>query len=115
MLKVLIVPIVLSFLTSGCAKPSPVENDQSACSTATARVAAARQLPITHVADCEAFSDANLPGYFVVALRGHCREELCGSTLIGWFAVRKADGAAFELNVGDWKVGRPVSAQTFRE
>lgn len=105
---------VLALPTTGCTISQPVGSDQLACAVATARVAALRQLPATHVASCEAGSDSDVPGYDVVSLRGHCREEMCGSTLIGWFAVRKADGAVFEFNVGDWTVGQPVSIRSFR-
>lgn len=113
MLKPIIALAVLSLPMSGCTTAVPVRSDESACFTATDRVAAVRQLPATHVAVCEASSNS-VPGYYVVGLWGHCREDLCGSTLIGWFAVRKTDGDVFELDVGDWTVGRPLSAQTFR-
>ena len=105
---------VLALPTAGCAMPEAVESDQSACAAAVARVAALRQLPVSHVASCEAGSRDDVPGYYVVSLRGHCREALCGSTLIGWFAVRKADGAVFDFNVGEWKVSQPVSVRSFR-
>lgn len=113
MFKPLIALAVLSLPMFGCTTPAPVRSDKAACSTAIERVAAVRQLSATHVASCEAATDSEVPGYYVVGLWGHCREELCGSTLIGWFAVRKTDGAVFELNVGEWNVGQPVSEQTF--
>ena len=105
---------VLALPTTGCTTPQQVGSDQSACAAATAKVAVLRQLPPAHVASCEADSHSDLPSYYVVSLRGHCREEMCGSTLIGWFAVRKADAAVFEFNVGEWKVGQPVSVRSFR-
>ncbi len=104
---------VLALPMAGCRTSETVRSEQSACATATARVATLRRLPATHVAFCEAGSHSDVPGYYVVSLRGHCREEICGSTLIGWFAVRKADGTVFEFNVGEWKVGQPASVQTF--
>lgn len=105
---------VLALPTTGCTTPRKVGSDQSACAAATAKVAALRQLPPAHVASCEAASHSDVPGYYVVSLRGHCREEMCGSTLIGWFAVRKADAAVFEFNVGEWKVGQPLTVLTSR-
>jgi len=105
---------VLALPTTGCMATQKVGSDRSACAAATANVSALRQLLPAHVASCDAGSHSDVPGYYVVALRGHCREEVCGSTLIGWFAVREADAAVFEFNVGEWKVGRPVSARTFR-
>jgi hypothetical protein len=33
---------------------------------------------------------------------------MCGSTLIGWYAVEKASGRVFEWHVGEWKLGPPI-------
>lgn len=107
MLAILALPI------AGCMVPQEVRSNQMACAAATAKISAARQLPLAHVASCDAGSDNDVPGYYVVALRGHCREEICGSTLIGWFAVRKTDAAVFEFDVGEWKVAQPVGVETF--
>lgn len=104
---------VLALLITGCTTPQKVESDQSACAAAIARVAWLRQLPPAHVASCEARRQSDVPGFYVVALRSHCREEMCGSTLIGWFAVRKSDAAVIEFNVGEWKVGQPASVRSF--
>jgi len=99
---------LLALPTMGCTTAQPVRSDQAACVVATARITELRHLPVTHVASCEAGSDPDVPGYYVVSLHGHCREELCGSTLMGWFAVRRTDGAVFEFEVGEWKIGKPV-------
>jgi len=109
-------PVALTFLglsTGGCTPLETVESDTLACAKATARVAELRRSPVAHIASCEAGMQGDVPGYRVVSLRGHCREEVCGSTLIGWFAVRQTDGAVFEFNVGEWKVGPPASGRTF--
>lgn len=99
-----------ALLPAGCAKPEAVPSAESACAAATARVTAQRGLPASHVAYCDGISEGDgPPGYYVLALRAHCREELCGSTLMGWFAVKKATGEVFEVEVGDWKVGRAVA------
>ena len=103
-------PIVVAALTlPGCAKPHPVADVEGACAVATARVTAERGLPVSHVATCDPGNEeSGRPGYYIVALRAHCREELCGSTLMGWFAVRKATGEVFEVDVADWEPGRRV-------
>jgi|GEM_PF-1616515 len=90
---------------------TPVNDAESACATATARVTAARGLPISHVAACDPISDlAEAPGYYVLALRAHCREELCGSTNMGWFAVQKTTGDVYEIDdVGEWTLGQRVT------
>lgn len=97
---------LLTLSLTGCARPQPVADAQAACAVATARVTAQRGLPTSHVAVCDPITDANSPkGYYVLALRAHCREALCGSTLMGWFAVRKTTGEVFEWDVAEWKVG----------
>jgi len=105
--------ILLTFsalFPSSCAKPEPVANAGAACAVATTRVTTQRGLPASHVAFCDGVSERDgPPGYYVMALRAHCREELCGSTLMGWFAVKKATGEVFEVDVNDWQVGRAVA------
>jgi hypothetical protein len=93
------------------AMSAPVNDAESACAAATARVTAERGLPISHVAACDPNADVpELPGYYVLALRAYCREELCGSTNMAWFAVQKTTGNVFEINdVGDWTLGRRVT------
>jgi hypothetical protein len=96
-----------------CAKSHPVPDVQAACTVATARITALRHLPISHVAYCEGSQSAdNLQAYYIVGLHGRCLEEVCGSTLMGWFAVRKSDGNVFEYNVGESKVGRSVTEES---
>ena len=103
-------PIAIAALTlPGCAKPQPVANVEAACAVATDRVTAEKGLPVSHVAFCDNIPEkSGRPGYYIMALRAHCREELCGSTLMGWFAVQKATGEVFEVDVTDWSLGRPV-------
>lgn len=102
--------MVGALVPSGCAKPEAVADEGAACAAATARVTAQRGLPTSHVAVCEGISEgAGPPGYYIMALRAHCREEMCGSTLMGWFAVKKATGEVFEVDVEDWKIGRAVA------
>lgn len=93
----------------GCAKQEAVADEGAACAAATARVTAQRGLPTSHVAVCEGISEGSgPPGYYVMALRAHCREEMCGSTLMGWFAVKKATGEVFEWDVAEWRVGQAL-------
>lgn len=111
MTKGLAMMLTLIGLSSpSCAKSHPVPNTQAACTVATARITALRHLPISHVAYCEGSQSDDKPqGYYIVDLHGPCLEEVCGSTLMGWFAVRKTDGDVFEFDVAEWKVGRPVA------
>lgn len=93
-----------------CAKTQTVPSAQAACAVATARVTAQGHLPASHVALCDDIREADIPdGYYLMALRAHCSEELCGSTNMGWFAVQKATGDVFEWDVAGAKLGRPVA------
>ncbi|MGH7028548.1 MAG: hypothetical protein ACREEF_14565 [Brevundimonas sp.] len=97
--------------STGPSEYAPVRNAEDACATATARVTAQRGLPISHVAYCDQITEADAPsGYYVLALRAQCSEDLCGSTNMGWFAVQKATADVFKVDdVADWKLGRRVT------
>ena len=105
---------LIALALSGCAKTQPVASAEAACALATARVTSERHLPVSHVAYCDDIAEADSPvGYYVTALRAYCKEELCGSTNMGWFAVNKATGEVFEVvDVSDWKLGRRVTQGT---
>lgn len=95
---------------SGYAPKERVANPEAACSLAAAQVTARRRLPTNYVASCDNIPEAEgLGGYYVLALLAHCREEVCGSTNMGWFAVKKTTGEVFEWDIADWKVGRPIA------
>jgi hypothetical protein len=78
---------------------------------ATARITNLRHRPTSNVAFCDDIPEDFSPdGYYVTGLRAYCHEPLgCGSTLMGWFAVRKSDGGVFEYDVAESTVGRPVT------
>ncbi|WP_420469889.1 hypothetical protein [Brevundimonas sp. FT23042] len=101
---------LLALFSTGCARPQPVTSAEAACAVATEKVTSLRGLPTSHVAQCDHISDDNADAdHYVMALRAYCTTEaVCGSTLMGWFAVRKTTGEVFEWDVGDWKVGPPL-------
>jgi hypothetical protein len=109
------VPLVtLSSLLAGCAGTPrvAVATAEAACTVATARVTAERDLPTAHVAICDPVSEADRSdGYYLLGLRAHCREELCGSTLMGWFAVEKTTGAVFEWDVAKERIRVEVGGE----
>ena len=85
---------------------SPVRTGGAACAVAKARVAARLHRPVSSIPFCEPLRAAASPrGYYILALRGRCREEVCGSTLIGWYAVRKRTGGVFEWDVAHDRLG----------
>ena len=114
MIRELILLVTLSSLSAGCAGTPrvAVATAEAACTAATARVTAERDVPTAHVAMCDPLADAEGPdGYHVLGLRAVCNQDLCGSTLMGWFAVEKATGAVFEWNVAESRVGAGVGGE----
>lgn len=102
---------LLALPQASCATMQPVSSAEAACALATARVTAQNGLPASHVVFCDEIAEADSPsGYYVMALRARCAEELCGSTNMGWFAVQKTTGDVFEVeDVADWTLGRRVA------
>lgn len=102
---------ILCGVSGSCAPSShPVKTVEQACAVATARVTASRRLPTRHVAYCDPASpDASPRGYWVTSLRAHCREDVCGSTNMGWFAVRKTNGQVLDFDVAEGTIRRPVA------
>ena len=109
LIRFAIIMALLALPAASCTTMQSVRSAEAACVVATARVTAQSGLPTSHVAFCDDIAEADSPaGYYVMALRAHCSEELCGSTNMGWFAVQKA-GDVFEVDdVTDWKLGRRV-------
>lgn len=94
---------LLALSPTGCAKPEPVSSPQAACAVAIQEVTTLRDLPTSHVARCENIGeDAD---YYPLALYAFCRDDLCGSTSMGWFAVSKRTGEVFEWDLTEEKPG----------
>ncbi|CAN5443913.1 hypothetical protein BH10PSE1_BH10PSE1_16120 [soil metagenome] len=110
-LPLLAAPLAHSAICSvACESLKPVESVEAACASASRRVTALRNLPSSHVVQCESLETSDEPsGYQIVGLHGPCFEEVCGSTLMGWFAVRKENGDVFEYDVAESKLGRAVT------
>jgi hypothetical protein len=102
-------PIAALALWAASAHAAPVRTDGAACAIAKARVAAQLQRTRASIPGCETLRAVDSPrGFYILALRGRCREPVCGSTLIGWFAVQKRSGRVFEWDVAESGLGRPV-------
>src|SRR5690349_2872225 len=92
------------------AHASLVRTGRAACAMAKVRVAASLRRRLSRIPYCEALRATDSPrGFYLVRLSGRCREEICGSTLIGWYAVQKRTGRVFAWDVGEWWVGAPIS------
>ena len=91
---------------------APVSTEEAACAVAKAAVSAQRRFPVSRIRLCDTIDPVHSPrGFYVLGLHGWCREEICGSTLMGWFAVQKATGRLFEWNVAENKLGPPVASR----
>jgi hypothetical protein len=121
--RILAVVILASSLLS-CGtekgKPTPsteteayfdVAADAKACNLIKAALVARGDFKATDIAGCDGIIDsANPPGFRVTRVNGYCHEEICGSVLLGWFAVEEDTGRVFEIaDVGDWKLGSEVT------
>ena len=99
-------PLAAGMLWATSAQAQPARTAGAACALAKARVAAYHHRALSSIPSCETLRAGDSPrGFYVLALRGWCREPICGSTLVGWFAVQKRTGRVFEWDVGEWRLG----------
>lgn len=99
-------PLAAMLLWAAPAHATPVRSGEAACALAKARVAAHLHRTRASIPACETLRAVDSPrAYYILALRGWCRETICGSTLIGWFAVHKRSGRVFEWDVGEDRLG----------
>ena len=95
---------------AGRLNAAPVRTSIAACAAAKAQVSAARRIPPSRIASCDTLRRIDSPrGFYVLALHGWCREDICGSTNMGWFAVQKTSGRVFEYDMGRLKVGTQLT------
>lgn len=105
----IITPVAAIVFGAAAAQTAPVRSEVAACTAATARAAAQLQRAPSSIPGCEPVGAADSPqGFYVLALRGRCRETVCGSTLIGWYAVEKGTGHVFEWDVAEWRLGSRI-------
>jgi len=107
--------IVGLFLSGALVHAAPtvvttIKTERAACAVAEAQVAARGLFQTSKFGSCDPIAPGSNPrGYYIVSLHGRrsdCGE--CGSTLMGWFAVRKSDGRVFEWDVSEWRLGIAV-------
>ncbi len=99
-------PLAAMLLWATPANVAPLRSSGAACALAKARVAAHLHRSQSSIPGCETLRAVHSPrGFYVLALRGWCREPVCGSTLIGWFAVQKTTGRVFEWDVTEDRLG----------
>jgi len=80
------------------------------CKLVKSAVVAQGQYRETQIAGCDGTVQNEYPeGYTVVRLNGFCREQVCGSVLLGWYAVQQTSGRVFQWNVADWALGPEIN------
>ena len=107
LIATLIAPQVAS--CSPQATPEPAISEREACERARAAVARRDAYEKSAIAGCDYSVADNMPNLHVLRLNAFCHEELCGSVLLGWFAVDKDSGQVFEWNVADWTLGEELA------
>lgn len=94
------------------ASATPVNTEKAACALSKASVAARGHFPVSAIAFCDFIvAEAQPKGLYVLGLHGkgdNCGADVCGSTLMGWFAVQKATGNVFEWDMAEGRLGQRV-------
>lgn len=88
-----------------------VSADAKTCDRLKASLVASGDFEEKNIAGCDGIIDSsNRPGFRIARVNGYCDEEICGSVLMGWFAVEEDTGRVFEVaDVADWKLGSEVT------
>ena len=100
---------------SAPAAAATVTTEKEACDLTKTRVAARGHFPVSAIAFCDVIiPEAQPKGLYVLGLHGKrddCGGDICGSTLMGWFAVQKATGRMFEWDSVEEKLGQQVQVR----
>ena len=94
------------------ADAAPDRSDHEACALATSRFTASHRLPISRIGLCDVLPAERSPrGYAVLALHSTRQCDGICSTLLGWFAVERANGRVFEWDVAEWRRGVEITVR----
>jgi hypothetical protein len=104
--------ILLAFNAASCGRPvnaASVSSDDEMCELAKDAVSAEGLYDKTIMAGCDGGVSEEMSDYYILRLNSHCQEDVCGSVLLGWYAVEKDTGRVFVWNVADWSLGDEVT------
>ena len=73
--------------------------DLVACNAVQTTLAAAKRYSEAEMAGCDGIVDNQNPdGFRVLRVNGYCEQDVCGSVLLGWYALQLATGRVFEIS-----------------
>lgn len=100
--------LALSLANCGAPKANDLAvREDEVCALIKNAVVAQGQYREAQIASCDPVSEMR-KGYLVTRLNGHCREEICGSVLLGWYAVHRDSRRVFKWTVGDDTPGAEI-------
>ncbi len=107
--RITIIPVVVLTLgLAGCDAAGNLDariSEAEACDAVKGAVVSTGRFEADVINNCDFGSSDEAPAYYVLRLNAHCREELCGSVLLGWYGVERDTGRVF-----DWDISymRPI-------
>ena len=86
--------------------------DVEACNAVQTTLAAAKRYSAAEMAGCDGIiDDQNPDGFRVLRVNGYCEQDVCGSVLLGWYALQLATGRVFEVSdLSEIAIGSEVPA-----
>nr|WP_315382716.1 hypothetical protein [uncultured Sphingomonas sp.] len=98
-----------SAVPASSATAYPVRSKASACVAIKKRVSSAHRIPIKNITFCDVASLRDSPrGFYIMAIHSHRECDGICSTLMGWYAINRANGRIFEWSVADQQIGPEV-------
>lgn len=66
--------------------------------------------PAQQASGCFEVTEQDPPGFYVTRLNAVCQQEICGSVLLGWYAVEAKTGRVFEWDMGALEMGPEITS-----
>lgn len=91
------------------AKAGPV-TPAGVCDKIKAAVVASGEYSAAQIDGCFPVEgeDPDNPGFYITRLNAVCQQEVCGSVLLGWYAVEAKTGRVFEWDVATLSMGKEL-------
>ncbi len=109
----LLVALFAMGVSNACTPPTSqaVASVDDACELVTEAVVARGDYPLSEIEGCDGDlgeGSDTFADYYVLRLNAYCREEICGSVLLGWYAVDQKTGQVYDIDVAEWALGDEV-------